>query len=96
MKFKDNNGSNAPPSSEEYGGLEALEKTFQDKESDLVQQIESKNYNDTENECSQLNFKLCQAHVKWMGRRLKWDLTKSVHLEVWNTMQNTTIFIKYT
>ncbi|ODM99311.1 Protein prenyltransferase alpha subunit repeat-containing protein 1 [Orchesella cincta] len=81
-KFKDNNSSKAPPSSEEYDGLEALEKTLQDKESDLVQQIESKNYNDTENECSQLNSTLCQAHVKWMGRRLKWDLTKSVHLEV--------------
>jgi len=77
-KFKDNNGSKT----EEYGGFEALEKTLQDKESDLVQQIESKNYDDRENECSQLNFKLCQAHVKWMGRRLKWDLTKSVHLEV--------------
>lgn len=77
--LKDNTGN--VQLSDKLEGVDVLESRLQQKESDLVQQVESKSC--VNNESSQLNYSLCQAHVKWMGRRLKWDLTKSVHLELW-------------
>lgn len=76
-----------PPSSgsEKFDTAELTVKRLQQKESDLVQQVTKKNCG-ADTECSQLNYSLCQAHVKWMDRRLKWDLTKSVHLELWKVL----------
>lgn len=84
-KWNGNNGDIAlsfpPPSSEKFDSVEMMEKRLMQKESDLVQQVVSKNRGSS-NECSQLNYFLCQAHVTWMKRLLKWDLAKGVHLEL--------------
>lgn len=78
-ELKDNSGS-CPVPSEKFDGWELLEQKLQQKESDLVLEVDSKNC--ASSEASQLNSRLCQAHVKWIKRHLKWDLTKSVHLEL--------------